>query len=72
MKMQLTVRTYKSEVRERVLAAIEQIAKGCAIAGGWPEDKMPQMSTAPERIHSRDLQQPGADQAAGRRSGRSR
>ena len=30
VKMQLTVRTYKKEVRERVLAAIEQIAKGCA------------------------------------------
>ena len=34
VKMQLTVRTYKEEVRERVLAAIERIAKGCAIAGG--------------------------------------
>jgi metal-dependent amidase/aminoacylase/carboxypeptidase family protein len=31
VKMQLTVRTYKSDVRERVLAAIEQIAKGCAV-----------------------------------------
>ena len=41
VKMQLTVRTYKSEVRERVLASIEQIAKGCATAGGWPADKMP-------------------------------
>ena len=44
VKMQLTVRTYKEEVRDRVLAAIAQIAKGCAIAGGWPEDKMPQVS----------------------------
>jgi hippurate hydrolase len=43
VKMQLTVRTYKSEVRERVLAAIEQIAKGCAMAGGWPADKVPQV-----------------------------
>ncbi len=43
VKMQLTVRTYKSEVRERVLAAIEQIAKGCALAGGWPEDKLPKI-----------------------------
>jgi amidohydrolase len=41
VKMQLTVRTYKSDVRERVLAAIDQIAKGCAAAGGWPQDKMP-------------------------------
>jgi amidohydrolase len=43
VKMQLTVRTYKSDVRERVLAAIDQIAKGCAIASGWPQDKMPQV-----------------------------
>jgi len=41
VKMQLTVRSYKSEVRARVLAAIERIAKGCAIAAGLPEDKMP-------------------------------
>jgi hippurate hydrolase len=43
VKMQLTVRTYKSEVRDRVLAAIEQIAKGCATAGGWPEERMPKI-----------------------------
>jgi hippurate hydrolase len=41
VKMQLTVRTYKAEVRERVLAAIERIAKGCATAAGLPLDKMP-------------------------------
>jgi amidohydrolase len=44
VKMQLTVRTYKSEVRERVLAAIEQIAKGCAIAAGLPQDEMPEVN----------------------------
>ncbi len=43
VKMQLAVRTYKSEVREQVLAAVERIAKGCAVAGGWPEDKMPKV-----------------------------
>jgi len=41
--MKLAVRTYKSDVRKQVLAAIEQIAKGCAVAGGWPEDKMPKV-----------------------------
>ena len=49
VKMQLTVRTYKSEVRERVLAAIEQIAKGCATAGGWPADKMPTVEVLKEQ-----------------------
>jgi len=42
--MQLTVRSYKDEVRERVLAAIERIAKGCAIAAGLPQDKMPEVN----------------------------
>jgi len=41
VKMQLTVRTYKKEVRDKVLAAIDRIAKGCAIAAGLPPDKMP-------------------------------
>lgn len=43
VKMQLTVRTYKSEVREKVLAAIEQIAKGCAVAAGVPNEKLPEV-----------------------------
>jgi amidohydrolase len=43
VKMQLTVRTYKSDVRDRVLAAIEQIAKGCAMAAGLPNDRMPEV-----------------------------
>ena len=41
VKMQLTVRSYKKEVRERVLAAIERIAQGVATAAGIPADRMP-------------------------------
>lgn len=41
VKMQLTVRTYKADVRERVLAAIDRITKGCAIAAGVPPDRAP-------------------------------
>jgi amidohydrolase len=41
VKMQLTVRSYKADVREKALAAIERIAKGCAVAAGLPADKMP-------------------------------
>lgn len=41
VKMQLTVRTYKADVRERVLAAIDRIAKGIASAAGVPEDRAP-------------------------------
>jgi len=41
VKMQLTVRSYKMDVRERLLAAIDRIAKGCALAAGLPQDRMP-------------------------------
>jgi metal-dependent amidase/aminoacylase/carboxypeptidase family protein len=36
VRLQLTVRSYKPEVRKRVLAAIERIAKGEAEAGAAP------------------------------------
>ena len=49
VKMQLTVRTYKTDTRERVLAAIDEIAKGCAMAAGFPGDRAPIVSV------SRDL-----------------
>ncbi len=41
VKMQLTVRTYKADVRDRVLAAIDRIAKGCAVAAGIPPERAP-------------------------------
>ena len=41
VKMQINVRTYKPDVRERVLAAIDRIAKGLAIAAGIPAERAP-------------------------------
>jgi len=46
VKMQLTVRTYKSTVRELVLADIDRIAKGCAAAAGIPSDLAPIVSVS--------------------------
>src|SRR5256714_2704546 len=43
VKMQLTVRTYKKEVCEKVIAAIDRIAKDCATAFGIPPDKLPEV-----------------------------
>jgi amidohydrolase len=41
VKLQLTVRTYKPDTRQRVLSAIDQIAKGCATAAGVPTERAP-------------------------------
>src|SRR5437762_2323302 len=50
VKMQLTVRTYKAETRERVLAAIERIAKGIAAASGVPPDRAPIVSVSKDQF----------------------
>jgi hippurate hydrolase len=41
VNLQLTVRTYKEEVRKRVLASIERIVRGVAVTAGIPEDRAP-------------------------------
>ena len=40
-KLQLTVRTYKPEVRKLLLEGIGRIARGEAISAGVPDDRMP-------------------------------
>ncbi|HVT18860.1 MAG TPA: amidohydrolase [Thermoanaerobaculia bacterium] len=39
--LELTVRAYREEVRRRLLAAIERIARGTALAAGLPENLLP-------------------------------
>jgi len=46
VNLQLTVRTYKEEVRKRVLASIERIVKGVAMTAGIPEDRAPVVKIA--------------------------
>jgi hippurate hydrolase len=41
VNLQLTVRAYREEVRQKLLAAIERITKGIALAAGIPEDRAP-------------------------------
>jgi hippurate hydrolase len=41
VNLQITVRAFKEEVRKRVIASIERIAKGIAFAAGIPEDRAP-------------------------------
>jgi len=46
VNLQLTVRTYKEEVRKRVLASIERIVKGVAATAGIPDDRAPVVKIA--------------------------
>ena len=39
--LQLTIRTYREAVRQHILASLDRIAKGIALAGGVPEDRAP-------------------------------
>lgn len=43
VKLQLTVRSYKEEVRQKILASIERIARGIALAAGIPAELAPVM-----------------------------
>ncbi len=46
VRLQLTVRSYDADQQARLLAGIERIARGEAIAAGIPEALMPKMSIA--------------------------
>ena len=41
VKLQLTIRTYKPEVRQHILDALVRIANGIAMAAGVPADRLP-------------------------------
>ena len=41
VNLQLTVRAYREEVRKRMLASIDRITKGIALAAGIPADRAP-------------------------------
>jgi len=41
VKLELTIRAYKEEVRRKILTSIERIAKGMAAAAGVPGDRAP-------------------------------
>ena len=46
VRLQLTVRSYTSEVRRQIMAEIERIARGVADAAGIPADRMPTVRIA--------------------------
>ena len=43
VRLQLTLRSYSDEVREKTIEEIKKIVKGLSIAAGLPENKMPKV-----------------------------
>ncbi|MFH1964199.1 MAG: peptidase dimerization domain-containing protein, partial [Acidobacteriota bacterium] len=52
VNLELTVRTYKSEVREQVLDAIETICRNTALAHGIPEALLPLVSMPENEVYT--------------------
>ncbi|MDX2305759.1 MAG: amidohydrolase [Microscillaceae bacterium] len=50
--LQLTVRAYKDEVRNHIIAAIERMCKYVALSAGVPEDRLPKIEVRPESTPS--------------------
>jgi amidohydrolase len=48
--LQLSIRTYKEEVRQQILVSLDRIARGIAIAGGVPEDRMPTVKASETEV----------------------
>ena len=48
VKLQITVRAYKEEVRQKVLASIERIVRGVALAAGVPDTLAPVVDASGE------------------------
>jgi amidohydrolase len=56
--LQITVRAYKEEVRKRVLASIERITKGIALAAGIPDDRAPIVKFSETQVTSATYNEP--------------
>jgi amidohydrolase len=52
VKLQLTVRTYKPEVRKRVLTAIDRVAKGEALVAGAPKEPLVKVTPAANAMYN--------------------
>jgi len=56
--LQLSVRAYKEEVRSHILASLDRIAKGIALAGGVPEDRAPIVKASETEVTSATYNDP--------------
>ncbi len=58
VNLQLTVRAYKEEVRQRLLAAIERITRGIALAAGIPNDRAPIVKISDTEVTAATFNEP--------------
>src|SRR5262249_43576830 len=58
VNLQLTIRTYKEEVRQRIIASIERISKGIALAAGIPNDRLPIVKVSETEVTSATYNDP--------------
>jgi len=63
--LQLTVRAYKEEVRKRVLASIERITKGIALAAGIPDDRSPIVKYSETQVTAATYNEPELTERVG-------
>jgi hippurate hydrolase len=52
VRLQLTLRSYKTETREKLIASVKRITLGLAEAAGVPADKMPQVTVLDESANA--------------------
>jgi amidohydrolase len=58
VNLQLSVRAYRDDVRQRVLASIARICKGIALAAGIPEDRAPLVQFSETQVTSATFNEP--------------
>ena len=56
--LQISVRAYKEDVRLHILASLDRIAKGIALAGGVPEDRAPIVKASETEVTSATYNDP--------------
>jgi hippurate hydrolase len=66
VQLLMTVRTYKPEVRKRVLESIDRVARGIALAAGVPDDRAPKV----ERLAGESVDATWNDPALAERLGK--
>lgn len=66
VNLQLTVRAYKEEVRLKLLASIERVAKGVAVTAGIPSDRAPLVKVSETEVTTATYNDPALTETLAR------